>query len=233
MKTSVAQSVNSNRLFVEKYAKNTEDNPWNAYYERPGTMSLLPDISGKTVLDFGCGTGIVSELLIMRGADVVSLDNDAQMIKRARERLGKRGDVLLFDLNNTFKLFPDSTFDLIYSSMVIHRVKDLNQLFSEYSRILKPGGVLIFSANHPELPDSRQYPVSGYAKQGDFWKGYQAYNLYTNRPWSKITNTLSENHFNVDSIISPKPTEECRHKYPEEYNRLKNHPHFISIRAIR
>lgn len=46
---------------ADAYAEMIDAKPHNAYLERPATLSLLPDVEGKRVLDAGCGTGTYSE----------------------------------------------------------------------------------------------------------------------------------------------------------------------------
>jgi len=48
---------NSYDLFAVAYTADTEDNAWNAYYERPAVLAMVGDIAGKRVLDAGCGAG--------------------------------------------------------------------------------------------------------------------------------------------------------------------------------
>lgn len=56
-------------------------------------ISLLPDVSGLRVLDAGCGTGILAEILLERGAQVMAFDYNAEFFQRARKRLGSRAAV--------------------------------------------------------------------------------------------------------------------------------------------
>jgi hypothetical protein len=49
---------------AEAYAARVETKPHNAYYERPATLSLLPDVKGKRVLDAGCGPGVYTGWLV-------------------------------------------------------------------------------------------------------------------------------------------------------------------------
>ena len=53
---------------AEAYAAHIDTKPHNAYYERPATLSLFPDVKGKRVLDAGCGPGVYAEWLAHRGA---------------------------------------------------------------------------------------------------------------------------------------------------------------------
>ena len=50
---------------AEEYASTVDTKPWNAYYERPAaTLSLLPPLSGTSVLDVGCGSGWYAEHMV-------------------------------------------------------------------------------------------------------------------------------------------------------------------------
>lgn len=49
--------------FADRYAQYVDTRPHNAYYERPATLALLPDVRGLRVLDAGCGPAIYNNLL--------------------------------------------------------------------------------------------------------------------------------------------------------------------------
>jgi hypothetical protein len=66
---------------AESYAALVDTKPHNAYYERPVTLSLLPDVSGKRVLDAGCGPGVYAEWLVRQGAEVVAVDVNEKMVR--------------------------------------------------------------------------------------------------------------------------------------------------------
>ena len=54
---------------AEAYARKVDTKPHNAYYDRPAVQSLLPDLTGKTVLDAACGTGVYTEWLLAQAAE--------------------------------------------------------------------------------------------------------------------------------------------------------------------
>ena len=54
-------------MLADDYARLIDTKPHNAYYERPATLALLPDVNGMHVLDAGCGPGIYAEELLKRG----------------------------------------------------------------------------------------------------------------------------------------------------------------------
>jgi hypothetical protein len=55
---------------AERYAANIDDRPWNALYERPATLALLPEVDRLDVLDAGCGHGWYADWLLRHGARV-------------------------------------------------------------------------------------------------------------------------------------------------------------------
>src|ERR1700750_2591737 len=50
-----------------RYAAGVDDRPWNALYERPATLALLPDVAGLDVLDAGCAAGWYADRLARGG----------------------------------------------------------------------------------------------------------------------------------------------------------------------
>jgi hypothetical protein len=79
---------------AESYAAKIDTKPHNAYYERPATLSLLPSVTGKAVLDAGCGPGVYTEWLLANGAEVSAIDASPKMVELARKRIGD-GEALL------------------------------------------------------------------------------------------------------------------------------------------
>src|SRR5262245_28218720 len=99
----------------EAYASRIDTKPHNAYYERPATLSLLPDVKAKRVLDAGCGPGVYSEWLIEQGAEVTAIDASPKMIELAKQRLKRSSGIFQADLNQPLTFLEDSTFDLVLS----------------------------------------------------------------------------------------------------------------------
>ena len=95
----------------------------------------------ETVLDAGCGSGRVTELLLERVPEgrVVAVDADGAMIARARARLGGRADVRhasLLDLDLSAEA------DAVFSNAVFHWIADHEALFARLAAVLRPGGRL-------------------------------------------------------------------------------------------
>src|ERR671932_2590588 len=75
--------------FAERYAAAVETKAHNVYYERPATLSLLPNVQGVRVLDAGCGPGIYTEWLLLHGAQVVACDVTPKMLEITQRRILK------------------------------------------------------------------------------------------------------------------------------------------------
>ncbi len=117
-------------------------------FERLDYMRLKP----KSILDVGCGTGYCSRQLrqIFSRAKVTGIDIAPGMIEQAKKQqtLFNKIDYQIGDAEALN--FSDNTFDLVFSSLTIQWMTDLKQTFSELNRVLKPGGLLIFSTLGPD-----------------------------------------------------------------------------------
>src|SRR5262249_17924468 len=81
-------ALDAYETIAERFAALAEDNAYNACYERPATISLLPEVRGKNVLDAGCGPGIYAEWLLNSGAKVTGIDASPAMLRQAKRRFG-------------------------------------------------------------------------------------------------------------------------------------------------
>jgi malonyl-CoA O-methyltransferase len=106
-------------------------------------MPWLPNKNNLNVLDLGCGTGFFSELLSSQYQKVVGLDISHQMLDFAK---AARSDAIEFVHGNALDLpFEDNHFDLIYSNLVLQWCHPLDKALKEAFRVLKPGGILVFT----------------------------------------------------------------------------------------
>lgn len=134
---------------AESYAALVDTKPHNAYYERPATLSLLGEVRGKRVLDAGCGPGAYSGRLVDGGAEVVAFDVSEKMVRLARERLGEKARVLRADLGRPLDFLEEESFDVVLSALALDYVEDWRSVFREFHRVLRRGGVFVFSIEHP------------------------------------------------------------------------------------
>jgi trans-aconitate 2-methyltransferase len=111
-------------------------------------LDRLPLAGGETVLDAGCGTGRVTELLVARlpRGRVVALDASPSMVDEARRRLAPfddRIDFIVADLGRPFTLPGGRLVDAILSTATFHWVADHDALFRNLAAVIRPGGRLV------------------------------------------------------------------------------------------
>ncbi|MFD4669262.1 class I SAM-dependent methyltransferase [Lentzea sp. NPDC058450] len=103
---------------------------------------------GQRVLDVGCGTGNLLRATAKRhaGVELVGVDPDLKMLARAERKL-RRANARL-DRGFAQELaFPDDSFDVVFSSLMLHHLDSRSQdeMLAEVRRVLKPGGVLVLA----------------------------------------------------------------------------------------
>lgn len=105
-------------------------------------LARLPLDGGETVLDAGCGSGRVTQLLLERlpRGHVVAVDGSSSMVEQARVTLGDRATVFQADL---VELTVPEPVDAAFSNAVFHWVLDHDRLFERLHAALKPGGRLV------------------------------------------------------------------------------------------
>lgn len=117
--------------------------------EWPSMRAMLPGLRGGRVLDLDCGYGWFCRFALGQGAArVTGIDISKKMLARAAELTPGAGvEYRRADLE-TLSL-PLESFDLVYSSLVLHYVVNLDALLKTVRRTLSPGGSLVFSVEHP------------------------------------------------------------------------------------
>lgn len=116
--------------------------------ERLDLVKLQP----RVILDLGAGTGYAAEALLnrYRKARVIALDFALPMLHRAGRRGAwlRRPECVCGDLERI--PLADRSVDLIYSNAAIQWSNDIDATFGEFFRVLKPGGLLMFSTFGPD-----------------------------------------------------------------------------------
>ena len=123
-------------------------------------IDLAGDVAGRSILDAGWGAGPLSAALRERGAQITAFDSSREMVGLAQGRLGTDARVLLADLAAPLP-FSTGEFDDVVASLVLHYLEDWSGPLAELHRVLKPGGRLIVSVNHPVIREV-VYPDDDY-----------------------------------------------------------------------
>lgn len=202
---------------------------------------LLKDkVKEKEVLDLGCGSGLFTIKLSDWGAKPIGIDVSEEMVGVARSSFPQ----LTFDVGDAEKLpYPDNSFDVVVSSLVLHYMKDLNKVMSEVARTLRRDGTFTFSMHHPLFKNHRSILVDG--KKEKVLKPYFSNDQYEwsmfegkmvvhsyHHTFEDIVSNLHRNGFVVNQLLEPRPVESSKAAHPEEYEKASNFPSFTLIEAI-
>lgn len=114
-------------------------------------LQLVGEVKGKRVLEIGCGGGQCSIAFAKRGAIATGIDISDQQVKFARKLAEQEGVPATFLRRSVENLspIPDRSQDVVFSSYALQFLKRTTRCFAEVVRVLKPGGLFVFSLDHP------------------------------------------------------------------------------------
>lgn len=126
----------------------TDPNP-HTLLEHDDVLKLVAAKRNKKILDVACGTGKYTYEFAKKGAQVIGIDFSKQMIEVARIKFPK----LEFRHTDIIKKLPfrNRQFDKINCAQALKHIKNLKPTLYEFFRVLRKGGVFIFSVTHPEM----------------------------------------------------------------------------------
>ncbi|MFF3431357.1 class I SAM-dependent methyltransferase [Streptomyces sp. NPDC002602] len=217
--------------FAEAYSAENEINLVNAYYERPGMLALAGDVAGRRILDAGCGSGSLSAALRERGAVVTGIDASAGMLALARRRLGDDVALHVVDLSDRLP-FADGAFDDVVASLVLHYLEDWVPTLAELRRVLRPGGRLIASVDHPFVAYAFQDPRPDYFATTSYtfdwtFNGQSVPMRFWRRPLHAMIDAFTTAGFRLCAISEPQPDPAARELFPDDFHDLSTKPNFL------
>ncbi|GAA3165942.1 MULTISPECIES: class I SAM-dependent methyltransferase [Nonomuraea] len=222
-----SSSYNDYDQMAEGYSAENETSLANAYYERPAMLELAGDVAGRRVLDAGCGSGPLFAELRSRGAIVTGIDASAGMLEMARRRLGPDADLHEVDLAGPLP-FPDDTFDDVTASLVLHYLEDWGPTLAELRRVLKPGGRLLVSVDHPfsialfqQMAGEKPAYFETRTRTEEWVMGGETVRMrFWDRPLHAMTEAFAAAGFRIDVISEPPFAPEARELFPEELGHI-------------
>ncbi|WP_153722278.1 class I SAM-dependent DNA methyltransferase [Sporosarcina cascadiensis] len=135
--------------FAHIYDELMNDIPYDAYIELLDLASA--GVSGKKVLDIGCGTGLLSAMLAKRGAYVTGVDLSCDMLEVAAHRAGSLGLAIQFKEQPMQQLDVEGKFDAAVISIdslnYVISQKDVEETFNRVYQALVKDGVLLFDVH--------------------------------------------------------------------------------------
>ncbi|MGH3203042.1 MAG: class I SAM-dependent methyltransferase, partial [Streptosporangiaceae bacterium] len=164
---------------------------WGAKYDPDGPLvhrlvALTAAVRWRTrvgsrVLDLGCGTGELARALTASGLRVTGCDISPQMLRHARDRGGCAGWVRLAPHWRRLP-FTSGAFDVVVATSVLEYVDEPAAVLRECARVLRPGGVLLYTVpdlRHPirwaEWCARQLVTVTGERPRRPAWRRHRAY----------------------------------------------------------
>jgi SAM-dependent methyltransferase len=217
------------------YQERAADSAYNAHYDRPAVLAALGTVRSLRVLDAACGPGLYTQELLARGAVVMAFDASPVMVDLARARIADQAQVDQAVLGQPLP-YPDGAFDVIVCALAIHYADDRAVAFAEFWRVLRPGGALVISTQHPTTDwlrkggsyfDVRLETDVWHTEAGDqpvrFWR----------EPLSALCGYATGAGFLIEKVIEPLPAETMRGLYPDDYQKLTTEPGFLILRLVK
>lgn len=140
---------------------NTKDayNTWSEQYdtnfnrtrdlEGLALKEVLGEVSFKTCLEIGCGTGKNTQWLLTKADKVVAVDFSLEMLSKAKAKINSENiHFMEADITQPWT-FTNQQFDLIVFSLVLEHIEDLDFIFQNVSNLLAPGGHVYVGELHP------------------------------------------------------------------------------------
>eukprot|EP01132_Coremiostelium_polycephalum_P002333 gene2333-2881_t len=260
---NVAQNIYDNDIFFKGYKTLREnDSGLNGCLETPRIRQELPDLKGLSILDLGCGHGDFCEYAIKNGAShVTAIDVSQLMLKEAMDRNQEYQDKITF-LNVSIEDLSTGTsggddekrklilqhgpYDLVVSSLVFHYINDYASAVKYLYSILKQGGKLVFSVEHPFATCSTEGWIFDKETKKKLYWAVDHYHSETKREstWfvdgvityhrtceTYITQLLNAG-FRLDCYKEPTPLPERIHLNPILADQLRRPP-FLIIGATK
>jgi SAM-dependent methyltransferase len=186
---------------------------YGADVPREDTFKLLGNVEGKRMLDLGCGVGHNAIAMAAQGAKVIGVDESADQIAAARAACEREGQKVEFHHGPLAELafLRADTIDGALSAFGLAPVADIDRVFRQVHRVLRPEMPLVLSLPHPAFaladPDDptrtvrRSYwdsaPISADEDRGV---------TDVPRTLSALFTSLGRANFRVDTVLEPEPT---------------------------
>jgi SAM-dependent methyltransferase len=197
---------------------------WGVWQIPDSELGVLGDVTGKDVLELGCGAAHWSILLAKLGARPVGLDNSEHQLEHARVLMAETGvDFPLVHSSAEEVPLPDESFDVVFCDHGAFTFADPYRTVPEAARLLRPDGLLAFSKSSafaavvedeeervgPTL--TRDYFGLHAIDDGDV----VTYEL----PYGEWIRLFRANGLIVEDLIEPRPAEDATSTYWDEGER--------------
>jgi SAM-dependent methyltransferase len=181
-------------------------------------LRLLGDVAGQRILELGCGGGQCSIAFARQGALATGIDLSDEQIAFARRLAAQHGVSVAFEQGDAADLsrFAEASFDAVFSAYALHYVPAIEQCLAGVSRALAPGGLFVFSLDHPlravfwdeEADEDSLLAVRPYWRRGAIewqWTGGGPAMRSFHRTVGDWVDLLNAAGLSVQRILEPQP----------------------------
>ncbi|MBK9179936.1 MAG: class I SAM-dependent methyltransferase [Acidimicrobiales bacterium] len=178
-------------------------------------LRLVGNVAGKRVVELGCGGAQCSIAFARQGAKAIGIDHSAQQLAYAR-RLAEEEEAKV-ELHHgdvaDLAFLRSDTVDVVFSAYALGYVEDLNRVFRQVHRVLKPEAPFVFSVPHPvrHCFDEALEPApllrrSYFDRAPIDWSWHGVPLTDHRRTVSDIFTGLVRANFRVDTLLEPEPS---------------------------
>lgn len=178
---------------------------YGADIPREDVLKLLGHVEGKRILDLGCGAGHNAIALARHGAKVIGVDESADQIADARAAAEHEGVKLELHQAPLAELafVRADTIDAVVSAFGLAAVEDIDRVFRQVDRVLRPEHHFVLSMPHPAFalidPDDPERRV-----RRSYWDNANI-GADVPRTISALFTSLGRANFRVDTVLEPQP----------------------------
>lgn len=186
--------------------------------EWPTVASLLPALTGRAVVDLGCGFGAFARWAAEQGACVDAFDLSARMLARAAE-LTPDDAAITYQRADLDELeLRAGAYDLAYSALTLHYLADLPRLLATTHRALRPGGSLVLVVEHPvytapstiefaQVDGRHVWPLDRYGEEGPRRRDWLAPGVVKqHRTLGTWVNSLLDAGYTLQRVVDWRPS---------------------------
>jgi len=189
---------------------------WGVWSVPESELQLLPDVEGLDIIELGCGTAYISAWLARRGGRVVGIDNSPAQLESARQFQQEFGlDFPLLFGNAESVPYADGSFDIAVSEYGAAIWCDPYKWIPEASRLLRPGGKLVFLGNAALfmlcVPDDENEPPDNVIKRDYFgmhrmeWPDDPIPAVEFHLPHGELIDLLRSSGFEIERLVEIRP----------------------------
>ena len=200
--------------FQEEAKLSTKTVQYGPFGSTENKLKLLGNIKNKKILEIGCGGAQCSIAFAKKGAKCTGIDVSRKQIEYAKVLIRKnkvnvkviKGDI------QTLPYIQSNGYDIVFSAMALQYIPNLTTSFKEVYRVLKKGGLFVFSLDHPfyrtispkDLKIKKSYNKTGKEEHKEVWPdGSKHKFVIYKRKVSDMVNRLVEAKFHIEKMVEP------------------------------